>query len=133
MRWRGGIWGAPFFNLILNPGHLIHLDEWMNTPVYPGSTEVFRSGQAVQCDIIPAVGEPYFTINIEDGVALLDAEGRAAFADRHPAAWARIQQRRAFMADVLGIRLRPEVLPFSNIPAYLPPFLLSPHRVLACR
>ena len=29
--------GDAFFNLILCPGHLIHLDEWMNTPVYPGS------------------------------------------------------------------------------------------------
>ncbi len=29
-----------------------------------------------------------------------------------------------------GIRLKPEVLPFSNIPAYLPPFLLSPNRVM---
>jgi hypothetical protein len=34
------------------------------------------------------------------------------------------------MNDELGIRLKPEVLPFSNIPAYLPPFLLSPTRVM---
>jgi hypothetical protein len=34
------------------------------------------------------------------------------------------------MKDVLGIELKPEVLPFSNIPAYLPPFLLSPRRVM---
>ena len=34
------------------------------------------------------------------------------------------------MADVLGIRLKPEVLPFSNLPAYLPPFMLSPGRAL---
>jgi hypothetical protein len=123
--------GAPFFNLILNPGHLIHLDEWMNTPVYPSSTECFRSGQAVQCDIIPAVGDPYFTINIEDGVALLDQRGRGEFAERYPDAWDRIEVRRAFMAEALGIKLKAEVLPFSNIPAYLPPFLLSPRHVLA--
>jgi hypothetical protein len=30
------------------------------------------------------------------------------------------------MHNALGIRLKPEVLPFSNIPAYLPPFILSP-------
>jgi hypothetical protein len=35
------------------------------------------------------------------------------------------------MKDVLGIRLKPEVLPFSNLAAALPPFMLSPHRVLA--
>ena len=37
------------------------------------------------------------------------------------------------MQDVLGIALKPEVLPFSNIPAYLPPFLPSPRKVLALR
>jgi hypothetical protein len=30
------------------------------------------------------------------------------------------------MHNMLGIRLKPEALPFSNIPAYLPPFWLSP-------
>ena len=54
---------------MLNPGHLIHIDEWMNTPVYPGSTERFVSSQAIQCDIIPAVGPPYYSCNIEDGIA----------------------------------------------------------------
>ena len=32
-------------------------------------------------------------------------------------------------ADQLGIRLKPEILPLSNIPGYLPPFFLSPGRV----
>ena len=44
----------------------------------------------------------------------------------YPDAWARIQARRAFMRDALGIDLHPDVLPFSNIPAVLPPFLLPP-------
>ena len=83
--------GDPFFRVALNPGHLIHLDEWMNTPIYPGSTETLRSGQAIQLDIIPATGTPYFTSNIEDGIALLDERGRAEFAERHPAAWRRIE------------------------------------------
>jgi hypothetical protein len=30
------------------------------------------------------------------------------------------------MADQLGITLHPDVLPFSNIPAFLPPYLLRP-------
>ena len=30
-----------------------------------------------------------------------------------------------------GIRLKPEVLPFSNLAAALPPFILAPQRVLA--
>ena len=51
---------------------------------------------------------------------------RDAFAAGYPDAWSRIQARRAFMADQLGIDLHPDVLPFSNIPAYLPPYLLRP-------
>jgi hypothetical protein len=34
------------------------------------------------------------------------------------------------MRDALGIDLHPDVLPFSNIPAFLPPFLLSPTRAM---
>jgi len=81
---------------------------------------------AFQVDIIPATGTDYFTTNIEDGIALADAPLREAFAGSYPDAWARIEARRAFMADSLGIALHPDVLPFSNLPAYLPPFLLRP-------
>ena len=125
--------GDPFFGVGLNPGHLIHLDEWMHSPIFPGSTIPLRSGMAIQVDVIPATHSPWFTTNIEDGIALADAALREAFAAAYPEAWARITARRAFMRDVLGIRLKPEVLPFSNIPAYLPPFLLNPTRVLAMR
>ena len=34
------------------------------------------------------------------------------------------------MAEALGIELHPDVLPFSNMPAYLPPFLLGPDRAM---
>jgi hypothetical protein len=37
------------------------------------------------------------------------------------------------MGDVLGIRLKPEVLPLSNLAAAYPPFLLAPDRLLAMR
>ncbi len=123
--------GDRFFNLVLNPGHLIHLDEWMHTPVYPGSTEPFLSGHAVQCDIIPAAGPPYHGANIEDGIALLDEWGRDRLRAEHPDVWGRIAARRAFMTDVLGIRLKPEVLPLSNLAGAMPPFWLSPDRILA--
>ena len=32
--------------------------------------------------------------------------------------------------NVLRIALHPDVLPFSNIPAWLPPFLLDPGRAM---
>ena len=85
---------------------------------------------ALQVDVIPATGTPYFTTNIEDGIALADAELRAAFARDYPEAWERISKRRRFMESALGIRLKPEVLPFSNLPAFLPPFWLNPRRAM---
>ncbi len=125
--------GDPFYGVKLNPGHLIHLDEWVHSPIYKDSTEQLQSGMAIQVDVIPATGGPYYTSNIEDGIALADEALRAAFAELYPEAWGRIQARRQFMHDVLGITLKPEVLPFSNIPAYLPPYVLSAHRAMRAR
>jgi hypothetical protein len=109
---------------------LIHLDEWVNSPIYEGSSERLVSGMALQVDVIPSTGTPYFTTNIEDGIALADAELREEFSSRYPDAWGRLEARRSFMEESLGISLGADVLPFSNIPAYLPPFLLSPHRAM---
>jgi hypothetical protein len=122
--------GAPFFGVGLNPGHLIHLDEWVSSPIYRGSKQRLRSGMALQVDVIPATNTSYHTTNIEDGIALADGELRDAFERKYPEAWQRIQARRRFMGEVLGIELKPEVLPFSNIPAYLPPFWLSPKQAM---
>jgi Xaa-Pro aminopeptidase len=122
--------GTPFFNLLLNPGHLIHLDEWVNTPIYPESAETLHAGSAVQLDIIPATGGIYHTTNIEDGVVLLDDDRRSKLREQAPDVWERMQARRAFMAD-LGIKLAPEVLPMSNISGYLPPYLLAPQLAMS--
>lgn len=118
--------GDPFFGIFLNPGHQIHLDEWVNSPVFRDSRIELRSGMALQADVIPATGTRYFTTNIEDGLALLDAPGRMELAEAYPDAWDRITARRTYVRDVIGIDLHDDVLPFSNIPAYLAPFLLAP-------
>jgi hypothetical protein len=125
--------GDPFFGILLNPGHLLHLDEWVASPVGRGSTTALRSGSTMQVDIIPATGTPYFTTNIEDGIALADDGLRAELAARDPALWRRVQARRAFMRDALGIDLHEDVLPFSNLAAWLPPFLLDPSRAMTLR
>jgi hypothetical protein len=125
--------GDPFFGVTLNPGHLIHLDEWVSSPVTKNSKQKFASGMAVQCDIIPATGTAYFTTNIEDGIALADEKLRAEFSQKYPEAWGRIEARRKFMREQVGIQLKPEVLPFSNLCAYLPPFFLSPRCALQLR
>jgi hypothetical protein len=125
--------GDPFFGSFLNPGHQIHLDEWVNSPIWADSPVILRSGMAFQVDVIPATGGPYFTTNIEDGLALADDGLRDELRARHPGMWARVEARRGFMADALGIALHPDVLPFSNLPAYLPPFLLAPDRAMTIR
>jgi hypothetical protein len=122
--------GDPFFGVSLNPGHQIHLDEWVNSPIASRSRMELRSGMAFQVDVIPATGTDYFTTNIEDGLALADGSLRDAFAAAYPGAWARIQARRRFMNDALGIALHPDVLPFSNLAAHLTPFLLRRDRAM---
>ena len=125
--------GDPFFGIFLTPGHLIGLEEWVHSPIGPVSTVQLRSGMVLESDVIPATGTDYFTTNMESPFALADAMLRAELADRHPEMWARIVARRSFMAEALGIDLHPDVLPFSNLPAYLAPFLLRPDRAMTRR
>lgn len=122
----------PFdrFGVFLNPGHLIHLDEWVSSPIYSGSTDVLRSGMYLQVDVIPR-SETYFSTRMEDGVVLADRSLRTELAEQYPDCYARMQGRRAFMTDVLGFELPEEVLPLSNTAGLVPPYLLHPHRVLA--
>jgi Xaa-Pro aminopeptidase len=120
----------PFFGIFLNPGHLIGLDEWIHSPFAAGSTVELRSGMAFQVDVIPATGTDYFTTNIEDGVALADATLRADLAAAYPDLWARVQARRRFMRESLGVELHEDVLPLSNLAAHLPPFVLRPDRAM---
>ena len=122
--------GDPFFGIFLNPGHQIHLDEWVNSPIFPGSTVKLASGMALQVDVIPATGTAYFTTNIEDGIVLADQGLRADITTRYPDMWGRMMARRDFMRNTLGIDLHDDVLPLSNIPAFLPPLLLDRERAM---
>ncbi|HEY3282722.1 MAG TPA: hypothetical protein VGN26_10645 [Armatimonadota bacterium] len=117
----------------LNPGHYIHLDEWVSTPFYDGSSITLKSGMALQVDIIPVSKGPYWLANTEDGVVLADETLRSEIRRRFPEMWQRFQARRSFMQRVLGLDLAPEILPLSNTPALFPPFLLSPEKVLVVK
>ncbi|MCL5999521.1 MAG: Xaa-Pro aminopeptidase [Chloroflexi bacterium] len=121
---------APF-NSMLNPGHLVSFDEWVHTPIRPGSTEAIASGMALQTDIIPYPLRAGQALNCEDTLAIADASLRAELQSKYPDVWARIGARRAFMRDQLGITLADEVLPLSTAPAYLPPFWLKNKSVCA--
>jgi hypothetical protein len=120
----------PFdkFGILLNPGHLIHLDEWLSSPIYKDSGIRLHSGMAIQTDVIPSSPD-YFSTRMEDGVVLADETLRLELKRDYPGCYSRCMQRRTFMADVLGIGLPDEVLPLSNIPAIVPPFFLEPNRI----
>jgi Xaa-Pro aminopeptidase len=118
--------GGAITHLALNPGHHIHVDEWVSSPFHAGSTVPIRSGMVIQMDMIPVTAEPYFSTNAEDGIAIADEALRERLASEHPDAWARIQVRRRYMAEELGIRLADEALPLSAIQGILPPYLLDP-------
>lgn len=121
---------AGTFGVTLNPGHLIDIEEWVSSPVYPGSEVPLASGMILQSDVIP-VSPRWFSCRMEDGVALADAELRAEIAWTWPGVAERIAARRAFMEGLLGIDLPPEVLPLSDLCGVVAPFLLAPGRVLA--
>jgi Xaa-Pro aminopeptidase len=114
------------FRPALNPGHLTSFDEWTNSPIRESSDERLASGMIFQVDIIPSPLPAGWILNCEDTVAIADEGLRAELAERHPEVWSRIQARRAFMTGELGLALAPELLPLSNINAYLPPFWLDP-------
>ena len=113
------------YEFALNTGHSIHLDEWVNSPFYPGSEIKLHSGLALQMDIIPVVKSAFVAGNMEDGIVLADEALRNRWQKEFPGSWKRIQQRRDFMIDQIGIQIKPEVLPLSNIPAFYTPYLLS--------
>ncbi|CDX36145.1 Xaa-Pro aminopeptidase [Mesorhizobium sp. ORS 3359] len=121
---RGGLRPA------LNPGHLVGLDEWMHSPIRPGSTDRLASGMPFQVDIIPVPMPDGVTLNCEDAVTFADAGLRATIAERYPALAARLAARRRFVADELGVEVKDEMLLLSAIPLCLPPFWLAPQKLL---
>jgi hypothetical protein len=125
---RAAIGNAPWESFV-NAGHLTSYDEWVYGFSLPGSSVPVRSGMAMQCDIIPTPLPPSRAINCEDSLAIADEALRAELAREFPSVWARIEARRAFMREKLGLELHPEVLPLSSGPAYLAPCWMQSDRV----
>ncbi|MBI5361011.1 MAG: hypothetical protein HZA48_10565 [Planctomycetes bacterium] len=118
------------FEIFLNAGHLIHLDEWVSSPIYPGSKVKIHSGMVMQADVIPS-SDQYFSTRMEDGYVIADEALRQRIRKQFPDTYQRCRKRREFMSGVLGINLPEEVLPLSNMPAIVPPFMLRPETILA--
>lgn len=116
----------------LNPGHLCADEEWLASPVYPDSIEVLKSGMLFQIDIIPSVSG-YGGISCESGVMLADEILREAIKKEYPEIWNRIQKRRAYIKEELGINISEEIIPTSSATAYCRPFLLNKNRALTAK
>ncbi len=115
----------------LNAGHLIATDEWLHSLVAAGSRQCVCSGMYWQADFFGTIPTAHHGAFAEDGLALADATLREAIRTRYPAMWRRIELRRQFMAEALGIKLADEILPFSNFPAMMIPFFLDSRITLA--
>jgi hypothetical protein len=114
----------------LNPGHLLSIDEWSNTPIRKVGGGTLASGMPLQVDIIPVPMADGQTLNCEDAVVLADERLRVELAQRHPEVYERVKARRIFVRDELGIELKPSILPLSSTPLCLPPFWLASKMLL---
>jgi Xaa-Pro aminopeptidase len=117
------------FGVTLNPGHLIGADEWISSPIFPGSELALRSGMAMQCDVIP--DHPvHGSTRMEDGYVIADAALAAALATAAPDAMARIRARQAFMREEIGLDVPDTLLPLADTCGVVAPFLLAPRRLV---
>lgn len=113
----------------LNPGHLVADEEWLCSPVYPYSAVELQSGMIFQIDIIPSL-PGYGGCSIEDTVALADEALRKDLAASYPEVWQRMEIRKAYLRDVLNLRVSDDLILLSNTVGYLRPFLLDKQRAL---
>lgn len=124
----------PFdkFGIFLNAGHLIHLDEWVSSPIYENSDLKIRSGMMFQVDVIPS--SPVFgSTRMEDGIVIADKDLQGKLKEKHPECYDRCMKRRDFMIKTLGFDLPDEILPLSNIPAIVPPWFLRPNQIFTLK
>lgn len=131
-----GMEGRELYNLIesvlpkekygweLNPGHLCADEEWLSSPIYPESKEVLKSGMLFQIDIIPSV-KGYCGISCESGIMLADKDLISEIKEEYPYIWERIEERRKYMKNILGINISEEIIPTSAATALCKPFLLN--------
>lgn len=119
------------FGISLNLGHGIHTDEWINTPFYENSSEKLHSGMAIQCDFTAAFKDLNIAVHAEDGIIIADHDLQQSIIDVSPESYERMLARRDFMKKELGIYLADEVLPTSDLPGIVFPFLGDLNVVMA--
>lgn len=116
------------FGVTLNPGHLIGLDEWMSSPIMPGSEIPLASGMAMQMDVIPAHAA-WGSTRMEDGYVIADEALCDALARVHPNVARRCGLRAEFMRRVVGMQVPDSLLPLADTCGIIAPWLLDPAQV----
>lgn len=117
------------FGITLNPGHLIGLDEWMSSPIMPGSDIPLASGMAMQMDVIPAHAD-WGSTRMEDGYVIADEALREDLAQKHPNLARRCAARADFMRRVIGMDVPESLLPLADTCGIIAPWLLDPAQVV---
>lgn len=120
------------FHVFLNAGHLIGFDEWISSPVAPASRIPLREGMVMQSDVIPSHPD-YYSSRMEDAYALAGPALRAEIHRLSPDCLARCDARRHWMRATLGFPVSDGVLPLTNLPAVVSPYLLNPSLLLSAR
>lgn len=127
----GEMLGYEKYHIGLNPGHLIHTDEWTNSPFVEGGKTKIRSGMGLQCDFTVSFTDPFITCHIEDGLVIADEPLQEEIRAISPSCYARITARQKYMREVLNINLPDEVLPMSDLPGVCFPYLADLSVILA--
>ena len=117
--------GRPSFGFNLNPGHYIGGDEWVNTEFLHGSKIAVHNGSHIQCDIIAASSNPVLNAICEDTVVVADSGLQAELKAAYPELFQKIEMRRTFMQESLGIDIHPDILPMNEMNAVMFPFMMN--------
>jgi Xaa-Pro aminopeptidase len=99
------VYDREFF---INPGHNIdEYQEWTNSIFRRDEPNLLRSGMVFHIDIITQ------TFN-NDTIAIASKELREQLNTEYPETFSRIQYRRNYLQEVIGVKLDESVLPFSD-------------------
>lgn len=129
--------GGPEFGVSLNPGHHTGCDEWTNSAICKGSEIPLADGAFMQVDMIASASDPVRTAICEDAVVIavvIAGEGlRAELGKEFSEVHERILRRQEAMRRVLGLDIRDDVLPMSNLTGVYFPYMLNPALVFGKR
>ncbi|WP_423189047.1 M24 family metallopeptidase [Alkalibacterium sp. f15] len=128
----GSVLPKDVYDWKLNPGHLTADEEWVASPISKESETSLKSGMLFQVDIIPSV-KGYPGVSAEGGVVLADEELKNEIRATYPEVWQRMETRKAYVRDILGINTHEDILFSGNATPYLRPFALNKEKAMVWR